>query len=173
MTKTNEPPTLSIDTANQLHRTALRLFRLLRDTRTADGLTPAKLGVLGRLYRIGMATATELAAYLRIQPQSLTRLVAELEREGLITRRKSDEDRRRVLLEISEKGLSLLTGEVRDQRMMLARIIALELTSAEQGLLRLATGLMDHIAEAAEAMEARDGSPEEIMVGLDSREDLG
>ena len=90
----------------------------------------------------------------------MTRLVAELEREGLITRRKSNEDRRRVMLEISEKGLSLLTGELRDQRMMLARIIARELTSAEQELLRLATGLMDHIAEAAETVEAQDGSPE-------------
>ena len=53
MITTNEPSSLSIDTANQLHRTALKLFRLLRDTRTANGLTPAKLGVLGRLYRGG------------------------------------------------------------------------------------------------------------------------
>jgi DNA-binding MarR family transcriptional regulator len=94
----------------------------VRDTRSGKGLSMAKLGVLGRLYRNGTTTPTALAAYLRIQPQSLTRLLADLQRRKLITRRPDEADRRQSLL---------------------------ELTPAEQELLRIAAGLMDRLAAAA------------------------
>ncbi len=148
-----------IDTANQLHRSALRLFRLLRATQPARGLSWSKLGVLGRLYREGKATATELAAYLRIQPQSLTRQIVDLERRKLITRRPNDADRRQHLLEITDAGVNLLVEELREQRMRLAQTVAKELTPAEQELLRLAAGLMDHLAEVTEAQGAAPGKP--------------
>jgi len=141
----------AVETANHLHRSALRLFRVLRVTRAAEGLTLSKLGVLGRLYREGMATATELAAYLRIRPQSLTRLVADLEQRKLIVRRSKDEDRRQSLLEITEAGARVLNEDIRDQRVRLAQVIEKELTPAEQELLRIAAGLMDHIAEVTES----------------------
>jgi DNA-binding MarR family transcriptional regulator len=146
-----------IDTANLLHSSALRLFRLLRATRPATGLSSSKLSVLGRLYRDGVATATELAAYLRIQPQSLTRLIAELERRKLITRRPSDTDRRQHLLEITDEGVQLLMQNLRDERVRLAQIIADTLTPAEQELLRLAAGLMDHLSTVTEAQTAASG----------------
>jgi DNA-binding MarR family transcriptional regulator len=139
------------ETTNHLHRSALRLFRVLRVTRAAEGLTLSKLGVLGRLYREGTATATELAAYLRIRPQSLTRLVADLEQRKLIVRRSKDEDRRQSLLEITEAGARVLNEDLRDQRVRLAQVIGKELTPAEQELLRIAAGLMGHIAEVTES----------------------
>ena len=100
-----------IDTATQVHRSSLRLFRLLRATRPANGLSSSKLSVLGFLYQGGEGTATELASYLRIQPQSLTRLISDLERSKLITRRTNDADRRQSLLEITEVG-----AQVADRR---------------------------------------------------------
>jgi len=139
------------DTAYQLHRSLLRLFRVLRVTRPADGLTLTKLGVLGRLQREGKATAAELAAYLRIRPQSLTRLIADLERGKFIIRRLGSEDHRQNPLEITKAGLELLARDIRDQRAQLARVIDKELTPAEQELLRIAAGLLDRIAETTEA----------------------
>jgi DNA-binding MarR family transcriptional regulator len=154
----SDPSNTSIDTANQLHRSVLRLFRLLRDMLTTRKLSLSKVSVLGCLYREAMATATELAVYLRVKPQSLTRLLADLERSKLITRRPNEADRRQSLLEITDKGIQLLTEEVRDQRLTLAKIIARELTPAEQELLRLAAGLMDHVASACEAQAAPPSS---------------
>ena len=59
------------ETANQLHRSVLQLIRLLRTDRPGKtDLSWSKLSVLGRLHRQGQATATDLAAYLRVQPQS-------------------------------------------------------------------------------------------------------
>ncbi|MEI9987458.1 MAG: MarR family transcriptional regulator [Aliidongia sp.] len=62
--------------------------------RAPDGLSAARHAVLGLLRREGPSTATALAAYLHIQPQSLTRLLADLDRRGLITRRAAEADRR-------------------------------------------------------------------------------
>jgi len=151
MELSNNPSGATLDTANQLHRSALRLLRVLRAVRPAKGLSSSKLAVLGRLYQDGMATATALAAYLRIQPQSLTRLVADLERRKLITRRQDDADRRQSLLEITDKGSRLLMEEIGDQRVKLAETMAKELTVTEQDLLRLAAGLMDRLSSVTEA----------------------
>jgi len=146
----NKPPESAIDTANQLHRSALRLLRLLRTARPANGLSSSKLSVLGRLYQGGEATATDLATYLRIQPQSLTRLIADLERQKLISRRRNDADRRQSLLEITEAGRNLLIKELAEQRLLLAQAIAKGLTPAEQDILRIAAGLIDRVTELTE-----------------------
>ena len=154
-TNTSDPaPNTSMDTANQLHRSTLRLLRLLNTTRPSRKLSSSKLSVLGRLYRDGRATATELASYLRIKPQSLTRLIADLERGNLITRQPNDADRRQSLLKITDQGTKLLIEEIHEQRSGLAQIIARELTPVEQQLLRLAADLMDHLATVTEAQVA-------------------
>jgi DNA-binding MarR family transcriptional regulator len=147
------------DAANQLHRSVLRLFRLLRTNRPAKVLTFSELGVLGHLNRDGTATATELAVYLRIKPQSLTRLIAGLERRRLITRQPNGEDRRQNLLEITEAGIQLLLEDIRDQRARLAQVIEKELTPAEQEMIRVAASLMDRVARRTEAELAHSNTP--------------
>jgi DNA-binding MarR family transcriptional regulator len=149
-----EPSTTATDAANQLHRGALRLLRVLRAARQAEGLTLSKTGVLGYLYRDGMTTSTELAAYLRVKPQSLTRLLADLEQSKLIVRRSNGEDRRENLLGITEAGAQLLIEDIRGQRVRLAEVIEKELTPAEKELLRIAAGLMDRIAATTETRVA-------------------
>jgi DNA-binding MarR family transcriptional regulator len=153
------PLTATIETANQLHGSALRLSRVLHAARPAKGLSLSKLGVLGRLYRDGVTTSTELAAHLRIQPQSLTRLIADLERRRLIRRRENDADRRQSLLKITAAGVQLLLKDIHEQRVRLAQTMAEALTPAEQEMLRLAAGLMDHLAEVAEGRPIALGKP--------------
>jgi DNA-binding MarR family transcriptional regulator len=147
------------DAANQLHRSILRLFRVLRTNRPAKGLAFSAFGVLGRLNRDGMATATELAAYMRIKPQSLTRLIANLEQRGLIARRSNGEDRRQNLIEITKAGVQLLLKDISDQRVSLAQVIKKELTPSEQEMLRIAASLMDRVAGGTEAQRANSNKP--------------
>jgi DNA-binding MarR family transcriptional regulator len=148
-----------LDTANQLNRNALRLLRVLRASQPTKGLTLSRLSVLGRLYRDGMTTATALAAYLRIQPQSLTRLVADLEQNKLITRQPNSADRRQSLLKITDSGIHLLNETIHDLQVKLAHTMAKELTPAEQDLLRIAAGLMNHLATVMEAQNSTLGEP--------------
>ena len=162
MNEYHKPSDVTADAAYQLHRSALRLLRLLQASQPAKGLSSMKLSVLGRLFLDGPATATALAAYLRVRPQSLTRLIAELEKQTFIMRRPDDNDRRRNLLEITNAGAHSLAKVVRCHRMTLAETMARELTDAEQELLRIAAGLVDRIVAAMEdqtdtLQNAKDG----------------
>jgi DNA-binding MarR family transcriptional regulator len=148
MTSSDTLSDFTTDTASQLHRSALRLFRMLRAAHPGKGLSLAKFTVLGRLYQDGVTTASGMAAYLRIQPQSVTRLLADLERQHLIVRCPNKADRRQSLIEITEAGTQLLLEEVRAQQLKLAKIIAESLTPTEQEMLRLAAGLIDRLAVA-------------------------
>jgi DNA-binding MarR family transcriptional regulator len=136
--------------ANRLHSSVSRLFHRLRVTRPAGGLSMAKLGVLSQLLREGVITATTLAAYLGIQPQSLTRLLADSEDEGFIKRHQDQVDKRRSLIEITPAGSRQLAGEARKREARLTAAMIRVLTPTEQELVRLASGLMDRLAEAIE-----------------------
>ena len=157
MNASRNPSESAIDTASQLHRSALRLLRRMQASRSAEGLSSSKLSVLGRLYREGTTTPTDLAAYLRIRPQSLTRLLADLQRRKLITRRPDEADRRQSLLQVTAAGSELLTKEIRSQRTLLAQTIAGQLTTAEQELLRIAAGLIDRLTAASGPKAAASG----------------
>jgi DNA-binding MarR family transcriptional regulator len=138
----------ALETARRLHRSTAALSRRLLTSRPAEGMSTTKLGVLGQLHREGPATATALAAYLRIQPQSLTRLLADLEEQGHIVRRPDAVDRRQVRIEITDAGSRTLIGDVHGRRAALARAMVATLTPTERDLLRLAARLMDKLADA-------------------------
>src|ERR1700692_4643374 len=69
-----------------VRRALAKLNRRLRAQDEPGGIGAPGLSVLGRLYREGPCGASELAAQERLQPQSLTRVVRELEASKLITR---------------------------------------------------------------------------------------
>src|SRR4029079_8529098 len=96
------PENALLDTATRLHRSALRLSRRMRAVRPHGKLSLARLGVLGRLHREGAASGATLAAALGVRPQSLTRLLAALERDGLIARRSDEADRRQSTIAITD-----------------------------------------------------------------------
>jgi DNA-binding MarR family transcriptional regulator len=110
----------------------------------------AKLGVLSQLRREGVTTVTALAGYLGIQPQSLTRLLADSETEGFIKRHQDRSDKRRCLIEITPAGSRLLAEEARKREARLAAAITLVLTPTEQELVRITSNLMDRLADAIE-----------------------
>ncbi|MGD8562914.1 MAG: MarR family transcriptional regulator [Desulfarculaceae bacterium] len=131
----------------------MRFLRLLRSLRPVRELSWSRISILGYLNREGTSTASSLAAYLRVKPQSLTRLLADLEESKLISRQPDPADLRQSLLEISERGRQLLSQEIREQRLTLAKIISQELTPVEQGLLGLTAGLLDRLASIIQEHE--------------------
>ena len=145
------------DTAAQLHQSLSRLLRVLRAGPPAEGITTAGIGVLGCLYRRGQATATDLAAYLRVQPQTLTRLLADLEKRKWITRRPDPMDGRRNLLELTNDGAGILIENIHSRQALLARAIAEGLTPAEQNLLGIAAVLMDKLTVALDEYDTATG----------------
>jgi DNA-binding MarR family transcriptional regulator len=136
------------EVATAVRRAVAALARRLRAARPANGLSLTKLSLLGHLYRKGSMSAAELAALERVQPQSLTRVIAELSHAGLITRRPDVNDGRRVLLDITGDGLGLLTHDMQQRDAWLAKAMS-DLSVTERELLRLAAQLMERLADAA------------------------
>jgi DNA-binding MarR family transcriptional regulator len=134
--------------AADVRRGALRLARRLRAERPPGALSGNKISVLGYLYRQGPATPGDVAAAERQQPQSLTRVFAELELAGLVARARSDRDGRQSLLSLTPAGRDALLQDMAQRDGWLAGALS-ELTEAEAQVLRIAAGLMDRVAGAA------------------------
>jgi DNA-binding MarR family transcriptional regulator len=135
-------------TADAVRRANARLQRRLRALRVDHGVSAGKLMILGQLHRAGAPmTAVDLARLERLQPQSLTRIIAELDEAGLVTRRPHAEDRRHILIEITPAGTALLVEDARAQNAWLAGAIEARLSGMEQALLALAVPLLERLTE--------------------------
>jgi DNA-binding MarR family transcriptional regulator len=114
--------------------------------RTSPG--PALLAVLSRLYRAGTHTPTELAEAERLQPQSLTRILAALTIRGLIEREPDPDDGRRSRISINADGLAVLREYSAQRERWLATALESTLSPTERQLLRLAADLLLRVADA-------------------------
>ncbi len=136
------------EAAHTLRMSVMRLHRRLRRERPDSGLSLTNLSALGRVDRDGPITASSLADAERIQPQSIARVVADLQRRGLIERVPDPVDRRRVLLRISGRGRELLADDRRQRDEWLAVAMSATLTEAERDILLVAARLIDRLAES-------------------------
>ncbi len=147
----------TLEIGASLRRSLANLNRRLRPESRVLGLSAAKHSVLGLLYRDGPRTAKELAHSEGVQPQSITRVLANLEAAGLVLRKQDESDRRQFQLEITAKGRNLLIRDSRNRAHWLATTIEERLTMFERELLRLSIQLLDKIAEVP-SQDRADGA---------------
>lgn len=136
----------STDIASVLRRGTTRLGARMRAERPAGALSGNKIGVLSHLHRNGLTPPGRIAAAQFQQPQSLTRVFAELEQEGLIVRTRSEQDGRQVLLGLTDAGVAALRADMADRDVWLADALD-ALTETEREVLRLAGLLMERLAD--------------------------
>jgi len=134
--------------AVRLRRAVLVLARRLRPALRSDGISAAKLSVIGQLYREGPMTPTELAAREGVKLPSLTRLVAELEDDGWLAREAHASDGRRWLLGLTALGKKRLVAGAQAADAPLAEIIANSTSAEDRRLLLQACALLERLGEA-------------------------
>jgi DNA-binding MarR family transcriptional regulator len=137
------------------------LQRRLRAQDEPGGVGPTGLGILARLFRTGVANASEIAQQEHLQPQSLTRSLKSLHDAGLIDRWTDEDDRRRTSLAITPKGEELLKGTIRKRIMWLARVMNSRLSPQERETLRAASFLIERIAGGGDP-----GKTSDIVINL-------
>jgi DNA-binding MarR family transcriptional regulator len=135
------------ETASAIRRTVFRLMREMRLERADEALSLFKLSILGILYRKGAVTATELATWERIRPQSLTRVLASLEKKGFVSRQPDGADGRRFLITLTQEGKKALAADIRKKEAWLAKKIETVFSPDERGLLLQASRLLDRLTE--------------------------
>ncbi len=137
--------TISDDTAI-IVRGVLRLGRRLRAER-AGTVSLSALGMLSTLHRVGPMPAARLAKAERLQPQSLSRLISQLERDGLITRHPGEKDRRTLILEITAAGRQALSRDMAARRAWLEGAMRRVLVPGEREMLAHAAVAMLRLAD--------------------------
>jgi DNA-binding MarR family transcriptional regulator len=135
------------DAAEDLREGLTRLSRRLRNLRQTHGVSASGIALLSRLHRSGPATPKALAEAESATPQTLTRVIAALEEQGLVRRGPDPDDGRGAILEITADGLAVLRSHATVHTAWLAEAISAELTPPEQELLRVAADLLDRLAD--------------------------
>jgi DNA-binding MarR family transcriptional regulator len=79
-----------------------------RDAHSPDKLSNAHVRALFVLAAEEEATAGQLAKAAGLNPASVTGMLDHLEREGIVQRRRSETDRRQVLVTLTASGAELL-----------------------------------------------------------------
>ncbi|MER7416601.1 MarR family transcriptional regulator [Micromonospora peucetia] len=133
--------------APQLRDAITRLNRRVRQARPVGDLTVTQLSALTSLQLAGALTPRELADVERVQPPTMTRIVAKLEERGLVQRTPHPTDGRQVILAATEGGRAVLEQFERVRDEWLASRLA-ELTEAERDILRQAAEILQQVARA-------------------------
>jgi DNA-binding MarR family transcriptional regulator len=132
--------------ADQLHAAAIRLLRYVRKEDVASGVTGAQLSVLSVLAFGGPQTLGALATAEQVKPPTMSQLVSELERLGLVARKPID--RRSQEISLTRKGRSLMEAGRRRRLARLTKAIA-DLPPEQIDRLAQAAGLMVAITDPA------------------------
>jgi DNA-binding MarR family transcriptional regulator len=131
--------------ADRLHSAAIHLLRRLRTADDAMSLTAPKASALSVLVFGGPATLSRLAQFEQVRPPTMTRLVAELERQGLVERRPDADDRRVVWIHATENARKILL-EGRARRVARLESDLRQLRPAEFKRLAAALELLERVA---------------------------
>jgi DNA-binding MarR family transcriptional regulator len=130
-----------------------RLARRLRvEQRVGVGgpetiLSDIQLAALAALERHQAMTPGELAEYEKVQPPSMTRVIAVLEERSLVQRSAHPTDRRQVILTVTAEGRALVTRVRRRKEAWLAQRLQ-ELSPDELATLRAAAPILEKLSQS-------------------------
>jgi DNA-binding MarR family transcriptional regulator len=129
-----------------------RLARRLRVERLGLGgtetvLSDIQLAALAALERHDSMTPGELAEHEKVQPPSMTRVIAVLEERGLVRREPHATDRRQVILTVTDDGRNLVQRVRRRREAWLAQRLQ-ELSPDERQILRAAAPILEKISQS-------------------------
>jgi len=135
--------------AGMLRSAITRLNRRLRQARPVGEATQNQISVLTSLELGGALTPRELAEAERVQPPTMTKILAKLEERGLVQRTAHPTDRRQVLLSATEAGRAELLEQRRAKDEWLTMRLA-ALPADERETLFAAAEILDRIARESD-----------------------
>jgi DNA-binding MarR family transcriptional regulator len=137
--------------ASALRISVTRLARRLRAERQSEGLEPdlsdTQLAALAALERHEAMTPGELADHEKVQPPSMTRVIAVLEERALVMRAPHASDRRQVVLTVTDYGREVVQQSRRLREAWLAKQLR-GLTPQERAALRAAAPVLEKLSQS-------------------------
>ncbi len=133
--------------------------RLTKEYARRANLTSPQLTVLKILETFGDLSLSELSERIRAQNSTVTGIIDRMEREGLVGRERSKEDRRVVYIRLTAKGAQL-AREIPVEPMEILRQAILGLSKEEgRELLKISTKLARRVHQIVSAAAEEAGEP--------------
>jgi len=134
------------DIADRLHSAAIHLLRRVRAEDAAAGLTGPQLSALSVIVFRGPIGVSALADAEQVRPPTISRLVSELERRGLVEQVSHRSDARRRDLVATGAGRRLL-AEGRARRIQRITRDIEDFSAAERSTLLAAATLLEQLGQ--------------------------
>ncbi len=137
------------DLADRLHSAAIHLLRRLRREDDASDLPAPQLSALSVIVFGGPITLGELARAEQVRPPTISKLIVELEAQGLIEREPDPADRRIVRVRATASGSKVLHDG--RQRRVAALVASLHsLSIRDRALLARALPVLERVARGTQ-----------------------
>ena len=137
------------EVAGRLYVAVGRLVRVLRRTGTAE-VSPGAFSSLAALSAAGPLRPGDLAVREGVAAPTMTRIVAGLEEAGYVRRAPDPQDRRAVLVQLTEAGADLLVSERSTRSRELRRRVE-ALSAADRAALVAALAALEHLGRDGDA----------------------
>ncbi|WP_072842963.1 MarR family winged helix-turn-helix transcriptional regulator [Rhodococcus tukisamuensis] len=135
--------------AGDLSLAVVRLARHLRGRRSDSQVSLTQLSAMSSLYEHGPMTPGGLAARERVQPPSMTRVIASLADAGLVVRAPHPTDGRQIIVSLTDAGRALLADETSArEKWMTDRLAALD--PEQRDLLRRSVDIIGGMVNTTE-----------------------
>ena len=134
--------------------------RITKEVARRASLTGPQLTVLKILEALGDLSLSELSERIRAQNSTVTGIIDRMEREGLVTRVRSSEDRRVIFIKLTDKGARIAQDIAVEPMEMLRSILEGLSVTDMRDLMRILTKLARRVqAKVREDMGlASDGT---------------
>ena len=126
---------------------ATRAYKKPSEDELKRTLSDTQFAALATLEKHGAMSPGELAGHERVQPPSMTRVIAALEEWQLVRRAAHASDRRQVVLTVTPAGRVLVAKARRRRDAWLARRLN-ELTPQERATLRAAAPILEKLSQS-------------------------
>ncbi|MFE3188937.1 MarR family winged helix-turn-helix transcriptional regulator [Nocardia sp. NPDC059240] len=135
--------------AGELSLAVVRLTRHLRGRRADAQISLTQLSALATLNREGAMTPGSLAAKERVQPPSMTRVIASLSELDLVERNPHPTDGRQIIVSLSAAGRALIQDENQAREAWMTDQLS-SLSVDQVKVLTEAVGIMKQIVDESE-----------------------
>jgi DNA-binding MarR family transcriptional regulator len=151
------PSTDPLDLAARLRLSTARLARILRQ-QAGTGLSPSQQSVLFSVDKHGQLTLGRLATIEQVTPPTITRIVARLEEDGLVTREADATDRRVSRVTATAEGRRRLEhGRQRRNAWLAQRLV--RLSPEEKSDLAAALPVLEALVIRSDEPDEQVGDP--------------
>ncbi|MFC4243721.1 MarR family winged helix-turn-helix transcriptional regulator [Gryllotalpicola reticulitermitis] len=157
MTRTDQTTTTTLpmpddhDIATRLAVAIGRINRRIRPTR--DGISHGLVSALGSVVRVGEIRPGDLARMEAVAAPTMTRIVADLEARGLVTRRPDPTDGRAFFIAPTDAGIDVMRRARFERAERLAAFLG-GLPQEQQDAVAAAIDGLEQVAQAKPAVPA-------------------